>query len=98
MLRAALRLGALRHVKLCLGLALALRALHADPARPRTEKQLAKKAALSRSSFFERFTRAVGQPTMEVLLAWRMAMAKELLLGREGKLSVGRMAVELFND
>jgi AraC-like DNA-binding protein len=73
-------------------LALALRALHADPARPWTVEQLAKKAALSRSSFFERFTRAVGQPPMEYLLAWRMAMAKELLRGREGKLSVGQVA------
>jgi AraC-like DNA-binding protein len=73
-------------------LALALRALHADPARPWTVDQLAKKAALSRSSFFERFTRAVGQPPMEYLLAWRMAMAKELLRGREGKLSVGQVA------
>jgi AraC-like DNA-binding protein len=60
MLRAARRLGGRRHVKLCQGLALALRALHADPARPWTVDQLAKKAALSRSSFFERFTRAVG--------------------------------------
>jgi AraC-like DNA-binding protein len=92
MLRAALRLGAPRHVKLCRGLALALRALHADPARPWTVEQLAKKAALSRSSFFERFTRAVGQPPREVLLAWRMAMAKELLRGREGKLSLGQVA------
>jgi AraC-like DNA-binding protein len=41
-------------------------------------EQLAKKVALSRSSCFERFTRAVGQPPMEVLLAWRMAMAQEL--------------------
>jgi AraC-like DNA-binding protein len=71
-------------------LALVLRAVHADPARPWTVDQLAKKAALSRSAFFERFTRAVGQPPMEYLLAWRMAMAKELLRGRE--LSVGQVA------
>ena len=41
--------------------------------------QLAKKAALSRSAFFDRFTRNVGMPPMEYLLAWRMAMAKDLL-------------------
>jgi AraC-like DNA-binding protein len=41
--------------------------------------ELAKKAALSRSAFFERFTRAVGLPPMEYLLAWRMAIAKQLL-------------------
>ena len=41
--------------------------------------QLAKKAALSRSAFFDRFTRTVGIPPMEYLLAWRMAVAKDLL-------------------
>jgi AraC-like DNA-binding protein len=54
--------------------------------------QLAKKAALSRSSFFGRFTCAVGQPPMEYLLARCMAMANELLRGREGKLLVGQVA------
>ena len=41
--------------------------------------ELAKAAALSRSSFFERFTRVVGLPPMEYLLAWRMALARNLL-------------------
>jgi AraC-like DNA-binding protein len=31
------------------------------------------------SSFFERFTRNVGLPPMEYLLAWRMALAKAQL-------------------
>jgi AraC-like DNA-binding protein len=53
--------------------------MHGDPARAWTVAQLAKKAALSRSAFFERFTRAVGLPPMEYLLAWRMALAKDLL-------------------
>ena len=60
-------------------LAQAMRQMHGDPARSWTVSQLAKKAALSRSAFFERFTRAVGQPPMEYLLAWRMAVAKDLL-------------------
>lgn len=60
-------------------LAAAIRQMHADPARSWTVEQLAKKAALSRSAFFERFTRAVGMPPMEYLLAWRMAVAKDLL-------------------
>lgn len=64
-------------------LALAMRQLHADPARPWTVTQLAQKAALSRSAFFDRFTRAVGLPPMEYLLAWRMALAKNLLKHRE---------------
>jgi AraC-like DNA-binding protein len=60
-------------------LAAAIRQMHADPARSWTVEQLARKAALSRSAFFERFTRAVGVPPMEYLLAWRMALAKDLL-------------------
>ena len=57
----------------------AMRQMHGDPARSWTVEQLAKKAALSRSAFFERFTRSVGLPPMEYLLAWRMALAKDLL-------------------
>ena len=60
-------------------LAEAIRQMHADPARPWTMAELAKEAALSRSAFFDRFTRNVGVPPMEYLLAWRMALAKDLL-------------------
>lgn len=60
-------------------LAEAIRRMHADPARPWTMAQLAKEAALSRSSFFDRFTRSVGVPPMEYLLTWRMALAKDML-------------------
>ncbi|WP_198087770.1 AraC family transcriptional regulator [Variovorax sp. E3] len=60
-------------------LSIAMRQLHARPAHPWTVVQLAQKAALSRSAFFDRFTRAVGLPPMEYLLAWRMALAKDLL-------------------
>ena len=63
-------------------LAAAVRHMHGDPARAWTVQELAKTAALSRSAFFERFSRAVGLPPMEYLLAWRMALAKDLL-GRE---------------
>jgi len=60
-------------------LAQAMRQMHGDPARSWTVAQLAKKAALSRSAFFGRFTRTVGLPPMAYLLAWRMAVAKDLL-------------------
>lgn len=60
-------------------MATAMRHIHGDPARSWTVAQLAKKVALSRSAFFDRFTRAVGLPPMEYLLAWRMALAKDLL-------------------
>lgn len=62
-------------------LAAAMRLMHSDPARSWTVEILAKKAALSRSAFFERFARAVGLPPMEYLLAWRMVLAKNLLRG-----------------
>jgi AraC-like DNA-binding protein len=60
-------------------LAPAIRQMHAQVARPPTVTQLARTAGLSRSAFFERFTRVVGQPPMEYLLAWRMAVARDLL-------------------
>jgi len=64
-------------------LALAIREMHADPARAWTVEELARTATLSRSVFFERFTRAVGMPPNEYLLGWRMAIAKSLLRGQD---------------
>jgi AraC-like DNA-binding protein len=52
--------------------------------------QLAKAAALSRSAFFDRSTRHVGVPPMEYLLAWRMALAKDLL--RHGGVDIAEVA------
>ncbi|MDL5365407.1 AraC family transcriptional regulator [Xanthomonas sp. NCPPB 2654] len=60
-------------------LAAAIRAMHEQPTRAWTVVALAKEAALSRSAFFERFGRTVGMAPMEYLLAWRMALAKDLL-------------------
>lgn len=60
-------------------LAPAIRQMHAHLERSWTVEQLARTAALSRSTFFERFTRTVGMPPMEYLLAWRMAVARDLL-------------------
>lgn len=60
-------------------LAPAIRKMHAQLARSWTVAELAKTAALSRSAFFDRFTRTVGLPPMEYLLAWRMAVARDLL-------------------
>ena len=61
----------------------AIRDMHADVARSWTVSQLARVAALSRSAFFDRFTRTVGLPPMEYLLTWRMALAKDLLRRRD---------------
>lgn len=60
-------------------LAVAIRRMHERPAKPWTVPQLAKESALSRSTFFDRFSRAVGMPPMEYLLNWRMALAKVAL-------------------
>jgi len=64
-------------------LALAIRRMHENPTRSWTVAQLAKESALSRSAFFARFNRAVGVAPMEYLLAWRMALAKNLLRRKE---------------
>jgi AraC-like DNA-binding protein len=64
-------------------LAVAIRRMHESPTRTWTVAQLAKEAALSRSAFFERFSRAMGVAPMEYLLAWRMALAKDLIRRKE---------------
>lgn len=71
-------------------LAAALRAMHEEPARAWTVPELARAAALSRTTFFERFSRATGMPPMAYLLAWRMALAKDLL--RRGGSTVAEVA------
>lgn len=71
-------------------LAAAIRRMHENPTHPWTVAQLAKEAALSRSAFFERFSRAVGLPPMEYLLAWRMALAKRLL--QQGDVGISEVA------
>ena len=62
-------------------IAAALRQMHGDPKRPWTVDALAKTAGMSRSAFFDRFVRMVGLRPMEYLVAWRMAVAKDLLRG-----------------
>ncbi|MCB1628339.1 MAG: AraC family transcriptional regulator [Xanthomonadales bacterium] len=71
-------------------LAAALKQMHAHIDQSWSVAQLARIAALSRSSFFERFTRTVGVAPMEYLLSWRMEIAKELL--RLDELSVLEIA------
>src|SRR5690606_31329637 len=71
-------------------LAVARQLMHAQFDRPWTVPQLARAAALSRSSFFERFSRSVGVAPMEYLLGWRMQIARNLL--RRGELSAAQVA------
>lgn len=71
-------------------LAVAIRRMHESPTKAWTVAQLAKESALSRSAFFERFSRVVGVAPMEYLLGWRMALAKNLL--RRKKVTVAEVA------
>lgn len=70
-----------------LRIAQAIRAMHARPSQAWTMADLAKEAALSRSAFFERFTRKVGVAPMAYLLAWRMALAKQMLRQSESRMA-----------
>lgn len=82
--------------------ALAIRAMHERPAHVWTMADLAKEAALSRSAFFERFKRKVGMAPMAYLLAWRMALAKQMLRQKESRMAeiaerVGYRSVSAFS-
>ena len=80
----------------------AIRAMHERPSQPWTMADLAREAALSRSTFFERFKRTVGVAPMAYLLAWRMALAKQLLRKNESRIAevaerVGYRSVSAFS-
>lgn len=85
-----------------LRIAHAIRAMHERPSHAWTMADLAKEAALSRSTFFERFKRKVGVAPMAYLLAWRMALAKQLLRKNESRIAeiaerVGYRSVSAFS-
>lgn len=73
------------------GRALAL--IHEDPARAWTIDALANEVALSRSAFYDRFARLIGQPPMQYLTNWRMAVAATLL--RESRAPVASVALDV---
>ena len=80
----------------------AIRAMHERPSQSWTMADLAREAALSRSTFFERFKRTVGVAPMAYLLAWRMALAKQLLRKNESRIAevaerVGYRSVSAFS-
>jgi len=70
------------------GRALAL--LHADPGKAWTVDELAHEVALSRSALAERFTSLVGEPPMQYLTRWRLALAAQTL--RSGSEAIARIA------
>jgi len=70
------------------GRALAL--LHEEPGRAWTVDELARAVALSRSALAERFAELVGEPPIQYLMRWRLALAARAL--RSGDETVSRVA------
>jgi AraC-like DNA-binding protein len=70
------------------GRALAL--LHANPSRAWSVDDLAREVALSRSALADRFTSLVGEPPMQYLTRWRLALAAQTL--RDGREPISRIA------
>lgn len=71
-------------------LALALRQIHADPGASLSVQGLASAAGMSRSTFFDRFRGEVGSAPMEYVAAWRMAVAKDMLV--RGNIAIAELA------
>jgi AraC-like DNA-binding protein len=59
------------------GAALAL--LHADPGRAWTVDEIGREVSLSRSTLAGRFTELIGEPPMQYLTRWRLALAAQVL-------------------
>lgn len=57
----------------------ALRAIHADVARPWTVAGLAGVAGMSRAAFSAEFTRLVGRPPRSYVRVWRLTLARAAL-------------------
>jgi len=73
------------------GRALAL--MHAEPAKPWTVDELARAVAMSRSGLADRFATLVGEPPMQYLTRWRLALAAQALrAGREPVIRVAERA------
>jgi AraC-like DNA-binding protein len=71
-------------------LAPALRLMHGDPAHPWQLEELARAAAMSRTTFAVRFKEAAGVPPLTYLLNWRMNLAARAL--RQDAAPVGVLA------
>lgn len=70
-----------------------LELLHASPERDWTVDELARSAAVSRSTLSDRFTMLIGEPPMRYLTRWRMQLAQHLL--RQTDLSVAVVATRV---
>jgi AraC-like DNA-binding protein len=71
----------------------ALNLMHAEPGKPWQLHELARAAAMSRTSFAERFRTLAGMPPLTYLHRWRMLLAQRAL--RNGDVRVGSLAADL---
>ncbi|WP_432845584.1 AraC family transcriptional regulator [Amycolatopsis sp. CA-161197] len=71
----------------------ALRLMHTEPGKPWGLRELARAAAMSRTSFAERFRSVAGQPPVAYLNHWRMLLAQRAL--RDEHVRIGSLAAEL---
>lgn len=71
----------------------ALDLMHSAPGKPWGLRELAHAAAMSRTSFAERFRTVAGVPPLTYLARWRMMLAERAL--RDGDVRVGSLATEL---
>jgi AraC-like DNA-binding protein len=65
----------------------ALRLMHSDPARSWQLEELAKAAAMSRTTFIVRFKAVTGVPPLTYLLNWRMRLAERALRTESAQVS-----------
>lgn len=65
----------------------AIRAVHADLARPWTVAEMAREAGVSRSSFAAAFASAVGESPLDYVTNWRIYRAKVLLASSDEALA-----------
>lgn len=74
-------------------LARALALLHGAPEKAWSIDHLARRAGLSRSLFYDRFSEVVGEPPAAYLLRWRMTLARRAL--RDPKVSIPEVATRV---
>ncbi len=77
-------------------IAKALALLHSRPEHSWTVEEVARKVGLSRTVLAERFMHYLGQPPMQYLTSWRLALAADRL--RDGRTSIGRVAEQVGYD
>ncbi|MFJ6674710.1 AraC family transcriptional regulator [Actinosynnema sp. NPDC091369] len=71
----------------------ALVLMHGEPGRPWRLEELARAAAMSRTSFAVRFRSVAGVPPLTYLNSWRMLLAQRAL--RDGDVRIGALAARL---